>query len=361
MPFRTLQLGIDAIQAGSAHEGARLIRIALKHDELPADMKAIALMWLAETEANPTGKRNYYTQAVAADPNNADARARLMRLMSPGSVTAPAQQAAATAQPAAPQAGRSINLAEHVASVVGGARGAGSGFFVSQDGLIATTRRVAGAKERLTVDLHDGRQLIGLVVRAYPELDLTLIQIDAAPPFLMPIVPEPRVADEAALYAFHYTGEAVRGSQRPTRRVLAVHWIPTTIKQLKDEGGGPLIDERGMLAGMITKNTSQTSEYYYALSIQAIRACVENYQAALASGTRRSYCPACGASSIAGGQGYFYCETCGGTLPAAMHISRYPIPQAAVLYETSTTRCTKCASAAGIYQSKCLRCGQGQY
>jgi len=361
MPLRTLQLGIDAIQAGSSSEGARLIRIALKHDDLPADMKAIALMWLAETQPDPIRKRDYYHQAVAADPTNADARTRLTRLMSPGAASTPSAPAAATAQPAARQPGQAVNLAEHVASVVGGTRGAGTGFFVSQDGLIATTRRVTGAKERLTIDLHDGRQLAGTVMRSYPELDLSLIHVDASPPFLMPIVPEPRVADETPLFAFHYTGEAVRGSQRPTQRVLAAHWIPTTIKQIKDEGGGPLIDERGMLAGMITKNTSQTSEYYYALSIHAIRACVDNYQAAAASGARRSYCPACGAASAAGGLGYFYCETCGSTLPAAQHLSRYPIPQAAALYEKSSVRCVKCASAAGIYQGKCLRCGQGQY
>jgi hypothetical protein len=360
MPYRVLQQGIEAIQGGSTSEGLRLIRIAVKDDGLSADLKAVGWLWLAEYAPDVTAKRALYNKAIAADPSNPDARQRLARLLSP---TAPAASATApleaTPAPSAAPASGTINIADHVASIIGGPRGAGTAFFVSGDGLLATTRTVTGGRDHVTVDLHSGRQVNGVVVRSFPELDLALVRIDAAPPFLLPIIPEQRIPDEAPLWVFHYSGEGMEGSQRPTRRVLAAHWIPTTFKALQDAGGGLLFDGRGLLAGMITRSTSQTSDYFYGLNIYAIRAAVERYHVEQVN-VRRTYCPACGSASAAGGAGQFYCEVCGTTLPAAQNIARYPVPQAAAYYERGTARCVACGSAAGIYSGRCLRCGKGQ-
>jgi hypothetical protein len=360
MPYRVLQQGIEAVQAGSTSEGLRLIRIALKDDGLSADLKAVGWLWLAEYAPDTATKRAHYNSAIAADPTNPDARARLARLLSP---SAPAQAATpatpAAASPAPAPSSGNINIADHVASIIGGPRGAGTAFFVSADGLLATTRAVTGGRDHVTVDLHSGRQVNGLVVRSFPELDLSLVRVDAAPPFLLPIIAEQRIPDEAPLWVFHYSGEGMEGAQRPTRRVLAAHWIPTTFKALQDAGGGLLFDGRGLLAGMITRSTSQTSEYFYGLNIYAIRAAVERFQMEQVN-ARRAYCPACGSSSAAGGAGYFYCETCGTTLPAAQNLARYPVPQAATYYERGTARCSACGSAAGIYAGRCLRCGKQQ-
>jgi hypothetical protein len=58
--------------------------------------------------------------------------------------------------------------------------------------------------------------------------------------------------------------------------------------------------------------------------------------------------------------GYFYCEVCGSTLPIAVNVARHPVPQAAALYEPGSIRCIHCNAASGIYQGRCLRCGQAQ-
>lgn len=349
MSHRTLDMGISAIQNRSLAEGARLLRIALKSGELPPPLCAIAYLWLAETQTDAQQKRVSYAEAVAADPTNAEAHQRLAKLLT--------AELPAVPQAAASQGG--INVAEHVAQIVGGPNGAGTAFFVSADGLLATTRYVVGGLQQITVELHDGRQLTGKVVRAYIDLDLTLIRVDHNPGTLLPVTSHARISEEAPLTAIAYSGETIRTSERPTHRVLADHWIPLTATRLLDAGGNPIFDEKNYLVGMMTKNTSRTSAHLFGLHIHAIRRAVENHDRELRSASR-IYCPECGSSSAALGAGFYYCDQCGSTTPAARDMARTPIPGAESYYETSRVPCTACGSFTGIYHDVCLRCGEQQ-
>lgn len=349
MSHRTLEMGINAIQNGSTAEGARLLRIALKSGGLAPPMRAIAYLWLAETQPDVQHKRASYAEALAADPTNVEAHQRLAKLFTAELPAAP--------QSAAVRGG--INVAEHVAQIVGGPNGAGTAFFVSQDGLLATTRYVVGGLQQITVELHNGRQLAGKVVRAYVDLDLTLIRIDHSPGALLPVTSHAHIAEEAPLTAVAYSGETIRTSERPTHRVLAEHWIPLMATRLLDAGGNPIFDEKNYLVGMITKNTSRTSAHVFGLHIHAIRRAVENHDRELRSASR-IYCPECGSSSAALGAGFYYCDQCGSTTPAARSMARAPIPGAESYYETNRVACTTCGSFTGIYHDVCLRCGETQ-
>lgn len=369
MSIRILEQGIDAMQAGSMAEGARLIRIALKTGMLEPDLTAIGCIWLAETEATPAQKRARYQQALAADPGNSEAKARLNRLLidklpgsSAPSAPTPADQSAVTAVPApvaTPVASGPINVADHIASIFGGPNGPGTAFFVVAEGVLVTTRHVIGGLEHVTVGLLNGHQLNGEVIRSFPALDLAFIRVGHSAPGLLPITPLPRVPEETPLYVFHYTGEMLAAAQRPTQRVLPGQWIPTTFDHLLDAGGGPIFDSSGQLIGMITTATGRTSGYLYGLHINAIRAAFEGVYQEL-RGNQRTYCPACGALSQAGGAGLAYCEFCGNVLPHARQIRRYPQPRAAAFYDVNSAPCSNCGSAVGIYQGRCLRCGAQQ-
>jgi len=365
--MRILEQGIDAMQAGSQAEGARLIRIALKTGMLEADMQAIGFVWLAEAETTPAQKRARYQQALAADPACAEAKARLNRLLTerlppaaPPLPVVPEVQAAQPVQPAAQTAASGpVNVAEHLASILGGPNGPGTGFFVLPDGVLATTRHVTGGLERVSVSLHNGRQLNGEVIRSFPALDLAFVRIDERMHGLLPVSPLPRVPDDAPLFLFHFSGEVLQAAQRPTQRVLPAHWIPTTFEQVLDAGGGPIFDANGHLIGMITTNSGRTSDYRYGLHIAAIRASIESVYEEL-RGESRSYCPSCGALSRAGGAGFAWCESCGAVLPHARQTARYPQPAANRFYDLNAGICTACGSPAGIYQGLCLRCGAKQ-
>lgn len=359
MSLKALELGISALQRGQTEEGTRLIRIALKGGDLTGEMRAIAYLWMAEAQADPSQRRAMYSAAVQADPANQDARQRLNAVLTQELPPAPvlSGMSGTAASPASTPASTPsrVNVADHVARIIGGPNGPGTGVFVSES-LVATTRFVIGENERVTVEVHPTRQLPALVVRAFSELDLALIRVDHRPMGSLPITPYPRVPDDAPLTAVSFSGEMVTARQRPTNRVMEPHWIPTTITQVSDAGGDPLFDAQTYLVGILTKNTSRASAHFYGLHISAIRRAVQTYLGEASE--RRVYCVSCGSASRAGGMGYYYCETCGGVLPFAQAMSRYPLPQAEPFYGSGGVRCTRCGASAGFYAGHCLRCGQ---
>lgn len=367
MSHRTLEMGISAVQRGSLPEGARLIRIAIKQGDLSPQMRAIAYLWLAETQTDPGQKRASYSEALAADPANVEARQRLASLLTaqlpsaPQTPTPSPTTTTSTQQIAAVQTPQStgVNVADHVGHVIGGPNGPGTAFFVAQEGIMATSRHVVGGLQQVTVELHIGRQLPGLVVRGYTDLDLALIHVDHNPGTPLPITPMPRVADSTPLTIVTYEGEMIRSAERPTQRAMPAYWIPTTATRLLDAGGNPIFDDKNYLVGMMTRDTSRTSGHMFGLHIATIKRMVDQYLRE-ARTEARVYCPECGNASRAGGAGFFYCEQCGSTIPQAQNSARYPIPQADVYYQTGRNRCVVCGSTAGIYNNVCLRCGSPQ-
>jgi hypothetical protein len=359
MSIRMMEAGIKAIQAGSKAEGARLLRIALKQGELTGALAATAYMWLAETTDDAVQKRNYYNDALNADPGNPDATNRLATALAAQLPGRPAPQISTRTQEAVavqPTGQRGVDTSQ-IAAVIGGPNGPGTAFFVTRDGVLATTRFVVGGLERVTVELAGRRQVLGQVVRAWPDLDIALIHVDQTIPDVMPITPYPQVPDDAPLLAVAANGQQLRGKQRPSKRVLAPHWIMTDFTKLADAGGSPIFDQQGYLVGMLTKNSSRASAYLFGIHISAIRRCVDTMMQELSSGERRGYCPYCGALSRAVGGGYFYCEVCGSIAPQARQLQRYP--QGDPFNEPSQFPCPNCGAQAGFYGGRCLRCGQG--
>lgn len=416
MSFQYLEMGVVAIQNGSVEEGARLLKLAIQSPELTNQLRAVAYMWLAETLQDPQQKRVAYQEALNADPENADIRQRVTQILSsqlppppptstppppqsfpqqpqsqsqpsappppsmpemPSTTPPPPQQNPSTSgfsshgagyqpppqQPAAqPPLQQTGTVLDYMVTVIGGPNGTGTGFYPTQHTLIATTRHITGGADRLTIEHVGGRQSIGTVVRTFSDYDLALIRVEFNPPGVLPISSAPTVPDEAPLTIVAHNGQAYRAAQRPTRRVMAAHWIPTNLAALPDAGGDPIFDEQNNLCGMITHNTSRNSNYYFGVTITRIRQCVDQYLAEVAN-TKVSYCPQCGSNSRAGGIGFFYCETCGSVTPAAATTTRYPIPQAEAYYTPADARgiqCTNCTAATGFYNGACLRCGHVQ-
>jgi len=400
MNFRSVvEQGITAIQAGNRDEGARLLKIALKDSALQGALRAVACLWLAEVTDHPTEKRQYYNDALNADPNNPDVIQRVEAYLAsqftppapannlplptvgnnnrpgqapvppaslPGMNTPATSPSFAPAQAALPKTGPLIPVVQptpsvglyQVAAVIGGPNGPGSAFFVANEGLLVTTRYVVGGLDQVTVELHNGRQYPGYVVRAYPEYDLALIYVQQQVSELIPVSPMPGIADDTYLTVIGFSGDIARGRKRATKRVLAAHWFPTDIAQLPDAGGGPVLDERNYLVGMITRNTASTSAYVYGLHINVIRNFVEAFRQESMNGAK-VYCRHCGFYSTALTSGGYYCERCGGVHSQAENIIR--LPQAhmqSYYYEYSRISCPHCNATVGFHRNMCLRCGR---
>lgn len=393
MSFRNVEQGITAIQAGNLDEGTRLLRIALKDPDVTGGIRAIACLWLAEITTDPQAKRAYYDAALAADPTNTEIRSRVEHWLaaqlptpppptSVPTVTPPPQPPVSVAPqpvfsptppqpttlpglspqpfaaayvPAQPAAGQ-----YRIVGVIGGPNGLGTGFFVSADGLLATTRYVVGGVERVTIELEAGYQVPGLVLRAYPELDLAFVYVQQIAGALMPVTPSPRIPEETPLTATSYRGETVQGYLRTTKRILAPHWFPTTITAPLDAGGSPVFDDSRYLVGMLTRNASASSPNLYGIHISAILTLVAAFKQEMAE-SKRLYCPVCGYASSAAAAGGYYCEVCGGLMPHAAGERRHWRDAPNLLYhEQNRIACHHCTATVGFHLGKCLRCGRDQ-
>lgn len=251
------------------------------------------------------------------------------------------------------------SAAPQIAAIIGGPNGTGTGFFVAKEGLLATTRYVVGGETQLTVELQSRQQIIGYVVRSYPEYDLALVYVQQPVMTLMPVSNLLPVPDLTPLTAISFSGAVVRGSRRSMpRRVLASHWFPTDMVGGPDAGGSPILDSDQRLLGMLTTNTSGTSGYVYALHIAAIQQLVEAFRQESSSGGR-TYCPHCGYSSRALTAGGYYCESCGALSSAAEALPvRVYQPHMRSYYEQQAGMpCARCQSTVGYHKNACLRCG----
>ncbi|MCU0496757.1 MAG: serine protease [Anaerolineae bacterium] len=402
----TIQQGILTIQEGNLDEGARLIRIGLRDPRVSGTDRAIALVWLAETFADNERKIRTYNEALQADANNAPAKERLNALMtaglpamnprSTGEITLPNPPPAAkpilpnlpTPTPIPPPMATPVNLPPQptfnaggvgavspnfpnvspsqnmvffrTVGILDGPHGVATGFFVTPNGIIATTRYAVSGMENVVIALDSTRQLMGRVIRSFPDLDLALIYLDVTLSQLLPFSTQTALPENLDISAFAHSGQIARGRHRSTKRDLKSHWFATTIRQLPDAGGNPVFDDRNYLIGMLTRNTSRSSPDVFALRLNVILQQVELYKQDLQLNANRSYCPSCGSLSQAALYGAFYCEFCGSVLPNARSHQRYPVPQASALYnELSQRPCRNksCGVRIGYYNGKCLRCG----
>jgi hypothetical protein len=389
-----MEQGIAAIQVGNLTEGARLLRIALKSNMLTGSLRATACLWLAETNPDAEFKRTCYQDALAADPDNQDAKQRLATLLAsqlpptpipqpasaytpppapltygppavaPGtgqlgsSTSVPGSGPSAPAQPAAAGTIQPTPTYQ-IAGVIGGPNGPGTAFFVMREGVLATTRYVVGGLEHVTIELENRRQLLGRVVRSYPEFDLAFVVVEQQVSDLMSISPLRQVPDHARLRAVSYGGQAASGKKRATKRILAAQWFPTDIRQPPDAGGNPVFDDNNYLLGMLTKNIDRSSGCVYGLHITAINRFVEQFRQEMNTNRKVVYCPGCGALSQAAAEGGYYCEICGSILPQSRNITRLPQPQFVGFYVVNDRiTCTHSGANVGFHNGKCLRCGQ---
>lgn len=404
--FSMLQHGITLIRNGNPRDGARVVRAALRDENLTGLPRALGYVYLAETVASHQEKVELHNKALEADPGNADIQKRLalllmppppppdlpeppvtsppptpvfrpegVRMNNPGAPPPPppmppeAQPKMSDSQlfPAisfdTPDPQQSLKTAYRIVGILGGPNGPGSGFFLTPDGLLVTTRFVVGHEREVTVELETRRQLSGRVVRSYPSMDVAFVYVQQQVSDLLPITPFPTIVENTALSVVSHSQPVITGVRRETKRAMEAHWFPTdiVIAQLPDAGGGPVFDERGYVVGMITKNISSNAAYLFGVHINAIRRNLESFFEESRKNRERRYCVSCGASSQAIARGGYYCENCGTTTEEAMRIARIRTPQQTALYEeASPDRCNHCGSWVGLYQGKCLRCGRPQ-
>jgi len=138
---------------------------------------------------------------------------------------------------------------------------AGTGFFVTETGVIATNAHLASGEESLTVVLLDGQQYEGKVVYVDPEVDLALVKVEGGSFPRLTVSDAATVRQGATVFAIGNPGDAMSFSV--TRGVVSAvgpfpeagpgMWVQTDAAINPGNSGGPLLNTHGEVIGINTQ------------------------------------------------------------------------------------------------------------
>lgn len=145
-------------------------------------------------------------------------------------------------------------------------RGHGSGFFISDDGLILTNRHVVGDAETVNVRLLVGVEVVGRVLARHAARDVALVKVDLTRTQPLPFrLDPPRVGEE--VYAIgapietRLAGSVTRGIVSAVRRELRggveLGMIQSDAAIQGGNSGGPLLDASGNVIGIAVEGHGQ--------------------------------------------------------------------------------------------------------
>src|SRR5450830_1588074 len=148
-------------------------------------------------------------------------------------------------------------------------RGQGSGFIVSEDGVILTNAHVVKGAKEVTVKLTDRRELRAKVLGSDPRTDVAVIKVEAKN---LPVVKFGRMADLkvgewvlAIGSPFGFENTVTAGVVSAKGRTLpddsAVPFIQTDVAINPGNSGGPLFNARGEVVGINSQIYSRTGGY----------------------------------------------------------------------------------------------------
>ena len=174
--------------------------------------------------------------------------------------------------------------------------GGGSGFLVSNDGLIVTNKHVVDQKDvEYTVFTNDGKKHTALVVARDPVLDIALIRISGSSfPYLSLgnsdslQIGQSVIAIGNALAEFRNTvsvgvvsglARSVTAGDASGKTELLDHVIQTDAAINPGNSGGPLLDLSGKVIGVNVAIAQGSQNIGFALPINSVKSAIESVKA----------------------------------------------------------------------------------
>ncbi len=158
-----------------------------------------------------------------------------------------------------------------------GIEGLGSGFVISEDGLIATNMHVVGQGRRLHVQLSDGRTLEAKEVHASDfHIDLAVLRVDAEGLKPLKLGDSDAVVQGQPIVAMgHPQGleySVVQGVVSAIREVEGRPMIQVAMPIERGNSGGPLLDRMGNVLGILTLKSMRTENIGFAQPVNDLKA-----------------------------------------------------------------------------------------
>jgi len=144
---------------------------------------------------------------------------------------------------------------------------AGSGFIISPDGYVLTNDHVLGSGTHITVLMYDGRSYPATVIGRKPEGDLALLKIDSPHEFYFlefANSDELMVGEQVAAIGNplgEFANSMTVGHVSALDREVVIEGVRLTLIQTdaavnRGNSGGPLINDRGQVIGVITAKST---------------------------------------------------------------------------------------------------------
>ena len=158
--------------------------------------------------------------------------------------------------------------------------GVGAGFVVGADGRIATCLHVIGEARPIMVELADGRRLdVVEVLASDRKLDLAVVRVAASN------LPALKLGDSAALKQgapviamgnpVGLEHSVVQGVVSAKRDFDGVEFIQLAIPIEPGNSGGPLLDARGRVQGLLSMKSAVTANLGFAVPVNALKLLLE--------------------------------------------------------------------------------------
>ena len=159
----------------------------------------------------------------------------------------------------------------------GGEGGTGSGFVISESGLVATCAHVIGESRPLTVHFDDGSEHKVTSVHAWDsKLDLAILKIDLGDKSVKPLQLAPaesisQGAEIVAMGAPHgLEFSVVKGVISALRDFDGRSLLQVAIPVEPGNSGGPLLDLEGKVHGLLTMKSAVTDNLGFAVPVGAL-------------------------------------------------------------------------------------------
>jgi regulator of sirC expression with transglutaminase-like and TPR domain len=154
-------------------------------------------------------------------------------------------------------------------------RGLGTGFVVSADGLIATNLHVIGEARPIAVRLGTKKYPVTSVHASDRALDLALIKIDAKGLHALELGDSDALKEGQSIVALgHPRGlehSVVSGVVSGTPKVEGKTMIQLAIPIESGNSGGPILDDKGRVQGIVTLRAQVTANLGFAVPVNALK------------------------------------------------------------------------------------------
>lgn len=213
----------------------------------------------------------------------------------------------------------------------------GTGFFLTDTGVIATNRHVVEGQSNLSVIGHDSRRLPAKVVYTDPDMDLALLKVDGSGFPHLTLAALDSVARGESVVAIGDPGggmadtitHGIVSGIGPYRDAGSGTWIQTDATINPGNSGGPLLDGQGRVIGItaVSRVRNDSGENVtgmnFALSAQDLIDVLRRFYpaAGVPEGTRQAGSATVNVSSDPAGADIYVDGEFVGNTPSTLHLS----------------------------------------